>query len=127
MPQPLHPKLEAFFVKHRTSTAVHRAAAHAHLVPVSAATGEIRAYVVEMQHALHAAELEAHDGRLDPKLTYLHSRLRALEAAAQTLFQAQRDFTGTLAGVEKGLSQAAIDAAAMMQARIVTNDDMVDA
>lgn len=112
----MHPEMQAFFDKHKTTCECKTREAHDLLLPIARVVHAIRKHVLELQHDLHEAELAAHDARLDPKYAYLHTRIAALDSRVTAWSQAGRDVATTLAELENGFTQATIDVNAMLAA-----------
>lgn len=110
----LHPKMQEFFDRHREHSATKKREVHDALVPISHVVKAVRAHVLELQHALHQAELEAHDGKLDGKYNWMHSRIKALDRAVAAWSESGRDVAMIMSEVENGFDQDTIDMSAMM-------------
>jgi hypothetical protein len=112
----LHPELKGFFDKHRTHTKAHKRAMHDQLTPIAQVCAEVRKHIIDLQTQLQTAELAAHDGKLDNKMTFMHTRLVALERCANQFFAAGRDLANCLTEVDAGFAQDTLDAVATLTA-----------
>lgn len=110
----LHPKMQEFFDAHREHSEKKQRDVHDALVPIAEIVRDVRAHVLMLQHALHQAELESHDGRLNGKFNWMHSRIKGLDAKVTAWGEAGRDVAMTLAEVSAGFNQDVIDMSAMM-------------
>lgn len=98
----LHPELQSFFDQHAAATAACKRAAHDSLAEILRVADQVEAHVAALTAKLTAAELAAHDHTIDPKLEWMHTRLKAASERAAAFRAAGRDLARTLVEVDRG-------------------------
>jgi hypothetical protein len=102
---------------HASGTATLRAAVHQALRPQFTVLHDVRAHLATLERELHDAELAAHDGVLDDKMRYMHTRIAAAQQYADATVASLRALAQVLVEVEKGLAQDALEIAALLSTR----------
>lgn len=110
----MHKELSAFFETHAEKTSEHKRAAHDQMSPMIEMVAGVQTHVIDLQSKLHQAELARHDHSLDPKMAWMHKRLRVVGERAAACRVAIAELAKSLVDLESGFDKDTIDINTML-------------
>jgi hypothetical protein len=113
----MHKELKQFFDTHRAGTAAKKREMHDQLAPVVSAIADVLQHAIALQTQLHQAELASHDHVLDPKMAWMHKRLRVVLDRGNAARTAISELAKALVDLEKGFNQDQIESLRAMSSR----------